>query len=99
MQALLDAREHSRTVSLALEAERQAAVGQQRALTVEQERVRKAQDELAQERNRPFYKRAWFWGGAAAVVGIALGVSLGIYGYQLGQSRTDGGTVHIDFYP
>lgn len=50
-----------------------------------------------ERRNRPFYKKGWFWGVVAGVAaGVGLGVGLGL-GLQQSTPQTDKGIFVVSF--
>ena len=106
METLLSTQARAQQITLALE-ERLAATktsAKQTARELEEERLRslqtsqkllQTQAQLDRERNKPLYRRPWFWGvmtGVSAVVISAVVVG-GFFG---GRGLSDGGTVVIN---
>jgi tetratricopeptide (TPR) repeat protein len=109
MEALLAAQAHAKEVAFALEERleevktREQQAAEQAAAKLEKEHLATlqtkqaltlTQQQLLRERNKPFYKKPWFWsvttGGSVVVIaGIAVGA------FFLARAKTDAGTVVI----
>lgn len=85
--ALEETKQREKEAALALEKERQIALETQRALV-------QTREQLERERNKPLYRRPWFWGVLSAVtVVVVAGTATGIV---LGQRfSTSGGTITL----
>jgi len=105
MQAILDAQEHSQTVTLELESERQARqakqqalLAKQQALLAEQMELVATQAQLEKARHPPFYRRALFWGIVSPILVGAAAVAIGVTVYSKrvhDDNLTDGGSYTI----
>ena len=80
LTALVEQQERTSQIEMSLMDKQAEADRARQRLAVEQRKTEEAQSELIAEkaRNKPFYRRPWFWGvvGGAAVAALTIGISI-----------------------